>query len=1159
MPVSVVIPARNAAGTLRETLASLQDQTRGDWEAVVVDDGSIDETYAVARAAADEDSRVRPLRIRAGGVSAARNVGLAEARHDLLLFLDADDLVRPTFLALLGRELDRDPRRAGAHCGWARLAPDGTMTGVVEAAETGDLYAEFARECLFPIHACLVRTDVVRAVGGFDPSLVTCEDWDLWLRIARLGRPFGAVPDVLALYRMRERSASLDGLRMLEDGLEVIARARREDPRVPNPAPQYRLGSAPDDLTAHRLYHACWTGGLVLGAGGDARRLLAALADDRDPGLDSEAVAHTIFVSSLLPSCLRAEHWPSLWPEIEDRTTEFLADLETLTGTPALAARSLRALERIVLAESPERGPTRLGSAVAIELEITEPLTDLRFERGVDRLHCRVTVRGDRIGAVELSVCDRAVPLPVLKDAIASELAWPILERFLEQAVYPVLFYAPTSQGVAAYRGETFLADGLPVDESERRSALHDAVGWTVLLQELFALADWAPHRFYEWQGAEHSLPSGAPEARRAVEVSMPLPSLQAPEGVLDVVATIGGSPIGLVRLEALDGVVPAGRLVPAIVGEAGFELARLAVREAILSRPLADGESLRERLEAAARAAVSADPAPTPADALLLLRRRPYEIGGAASRAVTLPAGAAPDLLAAAARAGEGVRMPGGRIRRAEYDPRALEAPGGEVIADANGWQPGREFFESLYAERNDPWDYTNPYESTKYEQTLGLVPQGVRRALEIGCAEGHFTDALAPRVDKLLAVDISEIAVDRACERCVRHRNIEYARLDLAVDPLPGGHDLVVCSELLYYLGGRSELDRVAAKLCSALRPGGTLVAAHAHVVADDPGSPGFVWDVPFGAAAIGEALGRHLDLEHEIRTPFYRIQRFRRPSLRRRLRRRQPVVTALGLPAPLPAHVASTARWDGMAWPDGATETAELPILMYHRVAAAGSAALGRYRLEPQLFDEHLRFLAEQGFRSVGFEEAGRALRARRPIQGRAVVLTFDDGCRDFLTDAWPLLRARGFGATLFVVTDRVGGTNEWDAAYGEVVDLLGWEDLRRLVREGVEIGSHTATHPHLTGLSPENAVRELARSRTAILGELGVDPVPVAYPYGDVDGAVRRLAGGVGYGCGVTTEGRRVRLADDPLALPRIEVNASMSTAGLAGALGLKVDR
>lgn len=1153
MPVSIVIPARNAEATLRETLASLRAQTAGDWEAVLVDDGSTDGTRALADTIAREERRLRVIGTEAAGVGAARNLGLAQARHDRVLFLDADDLLRPSALELLGAELDLDPELVGAYCGWARLTPDGREAGRLEAPRLADPFAELASQCLFPIHACLVRTELVRAVGGFDPQLVTCEDWDLWLRLARLGRPFAAVAEVLALYRMRERSASVDGRRMLEDGLEVLARARRADPRVADAAPAYVHGWRKDDAAETRLYHACWTAGLVLGSGEDARELLDPLRGDRAPGLGPAGVAHALFVSAPLPRCLAPSDWPGLWTEVEQRARAFLAELEATSGSLDLARRSLRELERQILGSSPGPGSARLGWLQAVEIDVGRPIEDVVVERGVERLLCRVLCTGGEVGVVELPACDGLVPAEVIADAVAAELAWPILGRFFERNVYRELALQPSDDGIAAYRGETLLATGLPGGVTAPSTALHDAVGWTVLLQELFGLPDWAPDCFYDWDAV---LPGAPPEARTVVELSEALPDLDAPGGALDVLVTIGGAPLGTLRVAAEDGLVRAGRLVVATATEAGFELARMGVREGVLDRRSWDRRTLRAELAARARLRRTGGATSGAEGELVLCRRRPYEIGGASSRAAALPAAAAAQLLGSASTAGEAVCRNGQAPRRARYDPRALP-PADPSAPAASGSASARDYFDALFAERADPWDYTNPYEQTKYRQTLGLVPDRVRRALELGCAEGEFTERLAGRVGELVAADISQLALDRASERCADLGNVDFIRLDLAEDPLPGGFDLLVCSEILYYLPGRAELDAVAAKLAGALRPGGRLIAAHANVVSDHPGRPGFVWDVPFGGRTIGVALREAggLELERELRTPFYRVQLFRRPSVLRRPRRRRPVVKSIPQPEPLPIPAAPTARWEGIDGPVGQTATAQLPILMYHRVASGGSDALGRYRLAPERFAEQLRFLREAGFRTVGFEEAGRALRSRRPLPGRAVALTFDDGCRDFLTDAWPLLYAQGFGATLFVVTDRVGGTNDWDAAHGERVELLGWDELRHLARAGIEIGSHTATHPHLTALSAEEITREAARSRAALTRELGVDPVAIAYPYGDVDAGVRRIVGGVGYGYGVTVERRRSSLFDDPLDLPRIEVTSTFTTDDLRDALGL----
>lgn len=193
------------------------------------------------------------------------------------------------------------------------------------------------------------------------------------------------------------------------------------------------------------------------------------------------------------------------------------------------------------------------------------------------------------------------------------------------------------------------------------------------------------------------------------------------------------------------------------------------------------------------------------------------------------------------------------------------------------------RFYFELLFASQLDPWNYESAYEQRKYAETLAFM-RGLRceRALEVGCAEGRFTQRLAPLVEQLVAADISQVALDRARARCAALRNVSFARLDLIADELPGKFDLILCCEVLYYLGGRAELTAAARKLVDALEPGGFLLTANANVLADDPASAGYDWALPFGARTIGEVLGRTepLRLVQAFLAPLYRLHLFERP---------------------------------------------------------------------------------------------------------------------------------------------------------------------------------------------------------------------------------------------------------------------------------------
>jgi peptidoglycan/xylan/chitin deacetylase (PgdA/CDA1 family)/SAM-dependent methyltransferase len=408
-----------------------------------------------------------------------------------------------------------------------------------------------------------------------------------------------------------------------------------------------------------------------------------------------------------------------------------------------------------------------------------------------------------------------------------------------------------------------------------------------------------------------------------------------------------------------------------------------------------------------------------------------------------------------------------------------------------------------------------------------------------------------LAPRVKKLIAADISEIALSRAWARCAEFENISYVPLDLTKDPLPGPFDLIVCSELLYYVGDQKALEAVIQKLASALRPGGYFLTAHAHLVVDEPNQAGFDWPMPFGAKAISDHAENHplLCLKKEIRTPLYRAQLFQRPrhlSIAKALNR--PQITKLEKqPTHLLPEISSHVLWNGTdKRPDFQEQPItcrRLPILMYHRIAPEGSSILANYRITPQAFHDQLRYLRDAGYYSLPLDEWRIAAERKKPLPGKPILLTFDDGYSDFQDYAWPLLKRYGFSAMVFLVANQVGKTNSWDAYYGSPLPLLDWPNILLLQKEGIEFGSHTATHPHLTGISLCDVVKEASISRRILQERLGKPVQALAYPHGSTDRVVQHLVGACGYMYGLTTVPRFSGFNDSLLALPRVEVSGA----------------
>lgn len=221
--VSIIVPARDAAHTLPAALDSVIEQRFGDWEAIVIDDGSTDATVEIADRYATRDPRFRIGSTPGTGVSAARNAGITIANGRRLLFLDADDWLAPDQLGRLFDAAEAAPDAVASYCGSIRVAGGhGFLPRFSrEIADAGQL---FARRNGLAVHAALVSRDHVEAIGGFDPDLQTCEDWDLWQRLAIERGAFVPVPGLHAPYRLHPGSLSQQVDQLHADGLTVIGR-----------------------------------------------------------------------------------------------------------------------------------------------------------------------------------------------------------------------------------------------------------------------------------------------------------------------------------------------------------------------------------------------------------------------------------------------------------------------------------------------------------------------------------------------------------------------------------------------------------------------------------------------------------------------------------------------------------------------------------------------------------------------------------------------------------------------------------------------------------------------------------------------------------------------------------------------------------------------
>lgn len=205
----------------------------------------------------------------------------------------------------------------------------------------------------------------------------------------------------------------------------------------------------------------------------------------------------------------------------------------------------------------------------------------------------------------------------------------------------------------------------------------------------------------------------------------------------------------------------------------------------------------------------------------------------------------------------------------------------------------------------------------------------------------------------------------------------------------------------------------------------------------------------------------------------------------------------------------------------------------ILMYHTVAEV-SYDPNMLSVSPGQFAAQLAWLKRHGLRGVAVSTLVAALRA-----GRAhglVGITFDDGYAAVLANAVPELLRHGFTATVFIIADRIGGTNDWDD--GTPWPLLSGSQIGELTAAGMEIGSHSATHTRLAGITADKLKAEVHGSRETLRRLTDAEIRGFAYPYGDMDAAARHAVrdAGYDYACAVVTPREALGL----MALPRVYV-------------------
>lgn len=229
--ISVIVPAYNAGKTILETIQSILQQSFQDFELIVINDGSTDNTLEVLKQV--EDQRLKVISYKNAGLPTARNRGISISIGKFLSFIDADDLWTPDKLQLQLVALQSKPNTGAVYSWTANMRDDGQTVAFVQGCSSlveGNIYPELLLGNFIGSGSnILVRREVIESVGCFEPTLKSFEDWDFYLRVAAKW-DFAVVPRNQILYRKTSGSMSSKVEVMEREGLCALDRAYKIAP-----------------------------------------------------------------------------------------------------------------------------------------------------------------------------------------------------------------------------------------------------------------------------------------------------------------------------------------------------------------------------------------------------------------------------------------------------------------------------------------------------------------------------------------------------------------------------------------------------------------------------------------------------------------------------------------------------------------------------------------------------------------------------------------------------------------------------------------------------------------------------------------------------------------------------------------------------------------
>ncbi|MGB9616090.1 MAG: glycosyltransferase family 2 protein [Desulfomonilaceae bacterium] len=243
--VSVVIPTYNRLSLLKQTVQSVRSQSFHDFEIIVVDDGSTDDTWDWLASQSD----IRAFRQTNQGIAASRNAGIAKALAPWVAFLDHDDLWLPKKLQLQMGFISENPHVALVAARHVRMGSRLRNPWRIQW-KSGDLFVQAYAESFIHTSSVIIRKDVLESIGGFDPRYRFADEFDVWLKIAR-DYPIAYVNKPLVLIRFYEANTSHDRLGLRKETEDILL--KHYDPqRIPRRV--FRKTMSDHDISYGRAY-----------------------------------------------------------------------------------------------------------------------------------------------------------------------------------------------------------------------------------------------------------------------------------------------------------------------------------------------------------------------------------------------------------------------------------------------------------------------------------------------------------------------------------------------------------------------------------------------------------------------------------------------------------------------------------------------------------------------------------------------------------------------------------------------------------------------------------------------------------------------------------------------------------------------------------------